>query len=106
MTRVRAILSMRTRRGCEQQFEAAWLSVAGEIRELAGCLHQDLLRDADDPQSYLVISDWTDRDRLDAFARSEHRDRLMQVVGELRESAQRHTYQVVHSVQGELEGAR
>ncbi|SBT66202.1 Quinol monooxygenase YgiN [Micromonospora sediminicola] len=101
MSRVRTVLTMRTRQGCEAQFEAAWLTVAEEIRSLDGCLHQDLVRDADDPRSYLVISDWADRERLDAFGRSAHRDRLLTLIRELRESAQRHTYQVLHSVAGE-----
>lgn len=103
MRRVRTVLAMRTREGCEERFEAEWRSAAEEIRTLDGCLHQDLVRDADDPRSYLVISDWADRERLDAFGRSDHRDRLLHVVRELRESAQRHTYQVLHSVPCEPE---
>ncbi|MFC4147355.1 antibiotic biosynthesis monooxygenase family protein [Micromonospora mangrovi] len=106
MTTVRTVLAMRTRPGCEEQFEAEWLSAAEKIRTLDGCLHQDLVRDADDPRSYLIISDWADRDRLDAFGRSEQRDELLRVVRELRESAQRHTYQVLHSVRSASEGAR
>jgi quinol monooxygenase YgiN len=106
MTTVRTVLSMRTREGCEQRFEAEWLSAAEEIRALAGCLHQDLVRDADDPRRYLIISDWADREQLDAFGRSEQRDRLLRVVRELRESAQRNTYQVLHSVRREPEEAR
>jgi quinol monooxygenase YgiN len=106
MTTVRTVLAMRTREGCEQQFEAAWLSAAETISTLDGCLHQDLVRDADDPRSYLIISDWADRERLDAFGRSEHRDRLLEMVRELRESAQRNTYQVLHSVRGEPEESR
>ncbi|MBO4210399.1 putative quinol monooxygenase [Micromonospora echinofusca] len=106
MTRVRTVLAMRTRQGCAEQFEAEWLSVAEEIRTLDGCLHQDLVRDADDPHNYLIISDWADRERLDAFGRSEHRDRLLRVVRDLRESAQRHTYHVLHSVDSGSGGAR
>ncbi|MEH1014402.1 antibiotic biosynthesis monooxygenase [Micromonospora sp. CPCC 206060] len=106
MTRVRTVLAMRTREGCAEQFEAEWLSVAEEIRALDGCLHQDLVRDADDPHSYLIISDWADRERLDAFGRSEHRDRLLRMVRELRESAQRHTYHVLHSVRSESGGPK
>ena len=106
MTRVRTVLAMRTKEGCEDRFEAEWLSAAEEIRALDGCLHQDLVRDADDPRSYLIISDWADRERLDAFGRSEHRDRLLHMIRELRESADRHTYQVLHSVGNEHEETR
>jgi quinol monooxygenase YgiN len=98
VTSVRTVLAMRTKEGCEQRFEAEWLSAAAEIGTVDGCLRQDLIRDADDPRSYLIISDWADRERLDAFGRSEHRDRLLRVIRELRESAHRHTYQVLHSV--------
>ncbi|SCF08346.1 Quinol monooxygenase YgiN [Micromonospora viridifaciens] len=106
MTRVRTVLAMRTRQGCEERFEKEWLAAAEEIRTLDGCLHQDLVRDADDPRSYLIISDWADRERLDAFGRSEHRDRLLRMIRELRESAQRNTYQVLHSVRSEAEESR
>ncbi|HET6500682.1 MAG TPA: antibiotic biosynthesis monooxygenase family protein [Amycolatopsis sp.] len=106
MTNVRTVLAMRTREGCEQRFEAEWRSAAEVIRTMDGCLRQDLVRDADDPRSYLIISDWADRERLDAFGRSENRERLLRVVRELRESAQRHTYQVLHSVRSEPEEAR
>lgn len=106
MSPIRTVLAMRARPGCEQRFETEWLRAAEHIRTLDGCLRQDLVRDADDPRSYLIISDWADRERLDAFGRSEHRDRLLRVVRELRESAQRHTYQVLHSVAGEPEVSR
>lgn len=103
MTKVRTVVALRAREGCEQQFEAEWLSVAENIRRMDGCLRQDLVRDADDPRSYLIISDWADRERLDAFGRSEGRERLLQVVRDLRESARRHTYQVLHSIRTECE---
>ncbi|WJK39264.1 antibiotic biosynthesis monooxygenase family protein [Solwaraspora sp. WMMA2056] len=99
---VRAILAMRTRPGCEQRFEDEWRAIADQIRTLAGCLRQDLLRDADDPRSYLIVTDWADRGRLDAFGRSAQRDRLLRVIRDLRESAQRHTYQVLHSVPSQV----
>ncbi|NIH88269.1 putative quinol monooxygenase [Amycolatopsis granulosa] len=98
---VRTVLAMRARAGCEQRFEAAWLSAAEEIGRLDGCLRQDLVRDTDDPRSYLIISDWADRELLEAFGRSEHRDRMMRVVRELRESARRQTYQVLYSLRSE-----
>ncbi|ROO59599.1 quinol monooxygenase YgiN [Micromonospora sp. Llam0] len=103
---VRAVLSMRTRPGCERRFETEWQAIADQIRTLDGCLRQDLVRDADDPRSYLIITDWADRERLDAFGRSAQRDRLLRVIRELRESAQRHTYQVLHSVPSEREEPR
>jgi quinol monooxygenase YgiN len=101
VTTIRTVLAMRAREGCEQRFEAAWRDAAEEIRSLDGCLRQDLVRDAEDPRNYLIISDWADRARLDAFGRSDQRDRLLSAVRELREDAQRHTYQLLHSVGGD-----
>lgn len=98
MTTVRTVLAMRTREGCEERFEAEWFAAAEEISTVEGCLRQDLVRDADDPRSYLIISDWADRERLDAFGRSDLRDRLLEVIRDLRESAQRTTYHVLRSV--------
>ncbi|MEV0156941.1 antibiotic biosynthesis monooxygenase [Micromonospora sp. NPDC050686] len=106
MSTVRTVLAMRTRPGCEERFEAEWLAAAEKIGALDGCLRQDLVRDADDPRSYLVISDWADRERLDAFGRSGQRDELLRVIRDLRESAQRHTYQVLHSMRGRPEENR
>jgi quinol monooxygenase YgiN len=106
MTNVRTMLAMRIRAGCEQRFEREWLTAAEQISKLDGCLHQDLVRDADDPRSFVIISDWADRERLDAFGRSHQRDRLLRVVRDLRESAQRHTYQVLHSVRSEPQESR
>ena len=49
----------------------------------------------------IILAARIDRERLDAFGRSVHRDRLMRVIRELRESAQRHTYHVLHTVRSE-----
>jgi quinol monooxygenase YgiN len=103
VTPVRTVLAMRTRAGCEQRFETEWLAVAEKIRTLDGCLRQELVRDTDDPRSFLIVSDWVDRERLDAFGRSEYRDHLLRVIRDLRESAQRHTYQVLHTVRSQPE---
>lgn len=95
---VRTLLRMRTRPGCEVEFMAAWRTAAEAISLLPGNVRQDLHRDADDPRTFLIISEWTDQERLDAFGRSEQRDRLMAVVRDLRESAERSTYDVLLSL--------
>ncbi len=95
---VRTLLRMRAREGCEQAFVDAWHRSAQEIREIPGSVRQDLLVDADDPRSYLIVAEWADRAALDAFGRSEYRDRLTAALRDLRESAERSTYRVVLSV--------
>ena len=58
-----------------------------EISRVPGNLRQDLIRDADDPGTFLIISDWTDRAALELKSgRSRHRDRIMAAVREIRES--------------------
>ena len=89
---------MRAREGCEQAFVDAWQRSAQEIGQLPGSVRQDLLVDADDPRSYLIVAEWTDRAALDAFGRSACRDRLTAALRDLRESAERSTYRVLTTV--------
>ena len=98
---VRTILRMRTREGCEAQFESAWRHVAADISRIPGNLRQDLVRDADDPRTYLITADWIDRAAVDAFGASPARQRLTAVLRDLREDASRGTYEVLYTVPGE-----
>ena len=98
---VRTILRMRTREGCEAEFAAAWRRAAAEIARVPGNLRQELIRDADDPRTFLITSDWTDRAAVDAFGRSSARDALTAALRDLREDAARNTYEVLATVQGE-----
>jgi len=91
---VRTILRMRAVEGSEHSFERGLREAMDDISRVPGNLRQDLIRDADDPRTFLIISDWTDRTALDEFGRSPHRDRIMAAVREIRESAERHTYEV------------
>lgn len=98
MGTVRTFLRMRAREGCEQAFVDAWRRSAQEISQVPGCVRQDLLVDADDPRTYLIVAEWVDRSALDAFGRSEHRDRLTAALRDLRESAERNTYRVLTTI--------
>ncbi|MEH1125639.1 FAD-dependent oxidoreductase [Micromonospora sp. CPCC 206061] len=96
----RTILRMRAREGCEAAFESAWRTAAEEISRIPGNLRQELIRDAEDPRTFLITSDWSDPHALDAFGRSAVRDRLTAALRDLRESAERTTCQVLHTVEG------
>jgi quinol monooxygenase YgiN len=98
MGTVRTFLRMRAREGCEQAFVDAWQRSAQEISQVPGCVRQDLLTDADDPRTYLIVAEWADRSAVDAFGRSEHRDRLTAALRDLRESAERSTYRVLATI--------
>ena len=97
---VRTILRMRTREGCEEQFEGAWRQAAAEISRVPGNLRQELVRDADDPRTFLVTADWADRASVDAFGRSSARETLTAALRELREDASRNTYEVLATIPG------
>ncbi|HEY4602959.1 MAG TPA: antibiotic biosynthesis monooxygenase family protein [Blastococcus sp.] len=98
---VRTILRMRTREGCEAQFEEAWRQAAAEISKVAGNLRQELVRDADDPRTFLITADWIDRAAVDAFGRSSARELLTTALRDLREDASRSTYEVLYTVDAE-----
>ena len=98
---VRTVLRMRTREGCEAEFEAAWRRAAAEISRVPGNLRQELIRDADDPRTFLITSDWTDRAAVDEFGRSSARETLTEALRDLREDAARNTYEVLATVPGE-----
>jgi 2-polyprenyl-6-methoxyphenol hydroxylase-like FAD-dependent oxidoreductase/heme-degrading monooxygenase HmoA len=98
---VRTILRMRTREGCEAQFEEAWRQAAAEISKVAGNLRQELVRDADDPRTFLITADWIDRPAVDAFGRSSARELLTTALRDLREDASRSTYEVLYTVDAE-----
>ena len=100
-TSVRTILRMRTREGCEAEFEAAWRRAAAEIARVPGNRQQELMRDADDPRTFLITSDWTDRAAVDGFGRSSARETLTEALRDLREDAARNTYEVLAVVPGE-----
>ena len=97
---VRTMLRMRTREGCEAAFEAAWRRAAAEIARVPGNLRQELVRDVEDPRTFLITSDWTDRAAVDAFGRSTARETLTEALRDLREDAGRNTYEVLAVVPG------
>jgi 2-polyprenyl-6-methoxyphenol hydroxylase-like FAD-dependent oxidoreductase/heme-degrading monooxygenase HmoA len=95
---VRTILRMRAREGCAEAFEAAWRTAAEEISRTPGSLRQELIRDAEDPRTFLIISDWRDQAALDAFGPSAARERLTAALRDLRESGEKNTYEVLQTV--------
>ena len=97
---VRTLLRMRAREGCEAEFEAAWHRAAAEISRVPGNLRQELVRDVEDPRTFLITSDWTDRAAVDGFGRSSARETLTEALRDLREDAARNTYEVLAVVPG------
>jgi heme-degrading monooxygenase HmoA len=92
---VRTILRMRAREGCAQEFERAWRSAAAHISRVPGSLRQELIRDIEDPRTFLIVSDWADSAALEAFGPSAARERLTAALRDLRESGEKATYEVL-----------
>jgi quinol monooxygenase YgiN len=42
-----------------------------KIRSFPGCTHLDLLRDAEEPNTFATLSHWDSQQSLDAYRRSE-----------------------------------
>ncbi|PZA19492.1 antibiotic biosynthesis monooxygenase family protein, partial [Modestobacter versicolor] len=102
---VRTLLRMRVREGCEAQFEEAWQAAAAQIAAEPGNVRQELLRDADDPRTFLIAGDWADRAAADAFGRSRARETLTAALRDLREDADRSTYEVRCGIAGGEQGS-
>ncbi len=57
--------------GKESVFEKAFNNVLNVMKEIEGHTASFLFRDVNDPQSYLIVSDWSSEDAFNGFIRSE-----------------------------------
>ena len=92
---IRATLTMKVKAGREGDFEQAWKTVAEQTRREPGNLRQALLRDPQDPTTFVITSDWESREAFTRFERSDEQDRLTAPLREMRESAKMTVYQLV-----------
>ena len=76
----RVMLQMQIRPGMERDFERTWQEVGAAITGHPANLGQALMRNAERPGVYHIISDWTDEARFREFEHSaahvEHRQKL------------------------------
>jgi len=98
---VRATLYMKVKDGRGSDFEREWRAIAEEVRKVPGNLRQTLTRDPDDPDSFVVTSDWSDRDAFSKFERSPEQDELTAPLRDLRASARMTVHELVIHVEGE-----
>ncbi|MBL7501040.1 antibiotic biosynthesis monooxygenase [Frankia sp. CNm7] len=54
----RVMLTMRVHPGMEDEFERTWLRIGDGITSNAANLGQWLVRSADEPSTYYIVSDW------------------------------------------------
>ena len=57
--------------GKEETFEKAFRKVITAMAGISGHTQTRLCRDIDDPQLYVILSEWSDRDAFDAFIGSD-----------------------------------
>jgi len=57
--------------GKEKAFETVFAKVLEVMTAMTGHAQSHLFRDVFDPQSYLIISEWTDKAAFDAFTASD-----------------------------------
>lgn len=97
---VRATLYMKVKEGRGDEFVDAWQQVAAEVRRQPGNVRQTLTRDPDDPDSFVVASDWQDREAFGQFEKSPEQDDLTAPLRELRDSARMTVHDVVTHIEG------
>ncbi len=57
----RVMVFARIRPGDEEAFERAFAEVAAKMRGTPGHIREELLRDPTEPDSYVLVGDWTSR---------------------------------------------
>jgi heme-degrading monooxygenase HmoA len=97
---VRASLYMQVKQGRGDAFVEAWRGIAEEVRRADGNVRQALTRDPEDPDSFVVTSDWQSREAFGAFERSPEQDELTAPLRELRESARMTVHELVTHIEG------
>jgi heme-degrading monooxygenase HmoA len=98
---VRATLEMTVKDGRGSEFERVWLAIAEEVRKAPGNLRQALSREMDDPDAFVITSDWSSREAFGAFERSPEQDDLTAPIRELRASATMTVHELVANIEGE-----
>jgi heme-degrading monooxygenase HmoA len=98
---VRATLYMKVKDGRGGDFEREWRAIADEVRKVPGNIRQALSRDPEDPDSFVVTSDWRTREQFGTFERSPEQDDLTAPLRELRESARMTVQDLIYQIDGE-----
>ena len=97
---IRTMLRIRARPGLENAVESAWRTAAGQIGGLTGNLLQDLLLDANDPRSFVVVTEWADQSALHAYENGPIAARFADAVRPLCQTSGAESYRVMRGPEG------
>src|SRR5664280_1923442 len=98
---VRATLYMKVKDGRGGDFEREWRMIADHVRRAPGNIRQALSRDPEDPDGFVVTSDWSTREAFSLFERSPEQDDLTAPLRDLRVSARMTVHELVVHIEGE-----
>jgi heme-degrading monooxygenase HmoA len=73
---VRFILDVRLKPGCRDDLTRAYAALRERVEQAPGLLSHQLCESIDDPERWLVISEWTSLEASTAWDRSDEHDRL------------------------------
>ncbi|MEV0615339.1 antibiotic biosynthesis monooxygenase family protein [Nonomuraea sp. NPDC050404] len=96
----RVLLEIRIRPGRAPAFEETWLEIAQGIARHAANTGQCLLRSLEEPDTYVVISDWRDEPAFREFETSEAHQRNLALLRPYRTGGSMKTMRVVHTLSG------
>jgi len=96
---VRATLQMKVKPGKAGDFQDAWRRIAETVRGTPGNVRQALLVDPNDPEMFVVTSDWDSREAFTQFERSREQDDLTAPLRELRQSGQMTVHDLVAHIE-------
>jgi 2-polyprenyl-6-methoxyphenol hydroxylase-like FAD-dependent oxidoreductase/heme-degrading monooxygenase HmoA len=94
------MLRIRARPGLEDAVESAWRTAAGQIGGLTGNFQQDLLLDANDPRSFVVVTEWADQSALYAYENGPIAAQFADAVRLLCETSGAESYRVMRGPEG------
>jgi len=97
---VRATLTITVKPGMEAEFERVWREIAEHVRRNPANVRQTLLRDPDDTRTFIVTSDWVNREAFTEFERSPEQDDLTAPIRDLRETGRMAVQEIVVDVEG------
>ncbi|MBI4871723.1 MAG: antibiotic biosynthesis monooxygenase [Candidatus Riflebacteria bacterium] len=69
-------MNYKVREGKEQVFEDAFHSLTASLQGMPGHIATQLFRDLDSPRTYLILSEWGDKQSFDGFVGSERWARI------------------------------